>query len=195
MRLKLMLLALQLGLTACAPHELYMVMPEADAKVGRVTVSQDGKTTELHGAYSGAEISGWGDADTVNLDAKTVDTYFKTALAAQPLRPTSTMLFFITGTDRWDAASQAKVDAIFNDIKNRPAPEVTVIGHTDTVGKMQDNDLLSMKRAQKVRERLIKLGIPAEHIVAIGRGERDLLIPTADEVNEPRNRRDEISVR
>ncbi len=195
MRAVLTLLGLLLLLTACASRELYMVMPEANGKVGSVTVSQDGHTTELNGAYSAAEVSGLGGADTVTLDANTVDTYFKTALAAQPLRPASTMLFFITGTDRWDPTSEAKVEAILQDIAKRPAPEVTVIGHTDTVGKTQDNDILSMKRAQKVRERLIKLGIPAAHIVAIGRGERELFIPTADEVDEPRNRRDEISVR
>jgi outer membrane protein OmpA-like peptidoglycan-associated protein len=42
---------------------------------------------------------------------------------------------------------------------------------------------------------LIELGIPPERIQARGRGERELLVPTEDEVSEPRNRRVEINVR
>jgi outer membrane protein OmpA-like peptidoglycan-associated protein len=42
---------------------------------------------------------------------------------------------------------------------------------------------------------LIARGIASESIVAIGRGKRELLVPTADGVAEPRNRRVEILVR
>jgi outer membrane protein OmpA-like peptidoglycan-associated protein len=46
-----------------------------------------------------------------------------------------------------------------------------------------------------MREMLIGLGLPAERIQAAGRGKRELLIPTEDNVSEERNRRVEISVR
>jgi len=39
------------------------------------------------------------------------------------------------------------------------------------------------------------ISISPERIQARGRGERELLVPTADEVREPRNRRVEINVR
>jgi len=42
---------------------------------------------------------------------------------------------------------------------------------------------------------LISLGLPAERIQAAGRGKRELLIQTEENVSEPRNRRVEISVR
>ena len=42
---------------------------------------------------------------------------------------------------------------------------------------------------------MVELGIPPSRIQAAGRGERELLVPTADDVAEPRNRRVEISVR
>jgi len=39
------------------------------------------------------------------------------------------------------------------------------------------------------------MGVPAERIVIAGRGEREPIVPTADNVDEPRNRRVEINVR
>jgi len=46
-----------------------------------------------------------------------------------------------------------------------------------------------------VRQMFADRGFPASRIQAIGRGERNLLVPTPDEVAEPRNRRVTIEVR
>ena len=70
-----------------------------------------------------------------------------------------------------------------------------VIGHTDRVGTTQFNDGLSLQRAERVRRALVELGIASERIRTAGRGERELLVSTADDVPEPRNRRVEINVR
>ncbi len=117
------------------------------------------------------------------------------ALAAQPLPPKRFTLYFIEGSDTLTAESKAVVTAIFDEIKQRPDPDLIVVGHTDRVGSVADNDQLSIKRASTVRQQLIKLGIDAENIQASGRGERAPLVATADEVAEPRNRRVEIQVR
>ena len=70
-----------------------------------------------------------------------------------------------------------------------------MIGHTDTVGADTFNDRLSLARAQRMRELIVGMGIPSERIEAAGRGKRELLVPTGDNVAEPRNRRVEINVR
>jgi len=80
-------------------------------------------------------------------------------------------------------------------LKDRPLPDVLVIGHTDTVGDAAVNDRLSAQRAETVKGFLVDIGIPAARITTAGRGERELLVRTADEVDEPRNRRVEINVR
>jgi outer membrane protein OmpA-like peptidoglycan-associated protein len=72
---------------------------------------------------------------------------------------------------------------------------VVVIGHTDRVGNDQYNDRLSLQRAERVRGELVRLGIPESRIRTAGRGEREPLVATDDEVPEPRNRRVEINVR
>jgi outer membrane protein OmpA-like peptidoglycan-associated protein len=71
-----------------------------------------------------------------------------------------------------------------------------VIGHTDRVGNEQANDELSLQRAERVKAEFVAQGIaPAERIRAAGRGERELLVPTENDVDEPLNRRVEINVR
>jgi hypothetical protein len=74
------------------------------------------------------------------------------------------------------------------------APQVTVTGYTDTSGPAEYNLVLSQQRAETVADALVQEGVPATDIVTIGRGEEDLLVPTADGVREPRNRRVEIVV-
>jgi outer membrane protein OmpA-like peptidoglycan-associated protein len=73
--------------------------------------------------------------------------------------------------------------------------EVQVTGHTDRVGSVADNDRLSLQRAEAVRAMLIQRGINSSFLRAVGRGEREPLIPTADQQAEPRNRRVEVIVR
>ena len=78
-------------------------------------------------------------------------------------------------------------DGVLAEIKKRQVIDIVVIGHTDTVGGMDTNDKLSQKRAAAVREILIAAGVPAQKIETAGRGERELLVMSADEVAEPRN--------
>ena len=70
--------------------------------------------------------------------------------------------------------------------------EVSVVGHTDTSGSPDYNLQLSERRAEAVQAALIREGVPATSIVTIARGQEDLLVPTADGVRQPENRRVEI---
>ena len=59
---------------------------------------------------------------------------------------------------------------IAGEVAGRPAAEIVVIGHTDRVGSDQQNDVLSLQRAERVRQELVRLGIDPERIVDGGRG-------------------------
>ena len=124
-----------------------------------------------------------------------VQQVFGPALAAQPTRPVSFTLYFLEGKDELTPESTQVFGQIGAEIARRPAPEIVVIGHTDRVGTAQANDALSLRRAGRVRDDLVRVGIAADRITVAGRGEREPLIPTEDEVAEPRNRRVEINVR
>ena len=72
---------------------------------------------------------------------------------------------------------------------------IEVNGYTDTSGTPQYNQGLSIRRASAVKAELIKDGVPAGAITTQGFGETHLLVPTADGVREPQNRRVEIIIR
>ena len=84
---------------------------------------------------------------------------------------------------------------MFDDTKQRPVYEIDVIGFTDTLGDRSYNQALSLRRAAAIRDTLVRDGIDRRAISIAGRGEHDLLVPTADQTPEPRNRRVEITVR
>jgi outer membrane protein OmpA-like peptidoglycan-associated protein len=136
-----------------------------------------------------------GRASDAKLSAEEVRRDFGGTIDALPGRPASFMLYFLEGRDELTPASRLEMEKVFAELKRRPAPDIVVIGHTDTVGNLGYNDKLSLARAERMRDLMIGLGIPGERIQAAGRGKRELLVPTEDNTSEPRNRRVEISVR
>jgi OOP family OmpA-OmpF porin len=71
---------------------------------------------------------------------------------------------------------------------------VTCTGHTDTAGPANYNMALSLRRANSVKDALVREGVPSGQIAVLGRGEESLLVQTRDGVREPQNRRVEIVV-
>jgi outer membrane protein OmpA-like peptidoglycan-associated protein len=172
--------------------ETVVVLPGPDGKTGTVVV-QRGETRQVLDQPYAASRSG--ETQVARLSDQEVRESFGSTLQALPARPTAFMLHFITGTDELTAESKAELQNVLAALKDRPLPDVLVIGHTDTVGDLAGNDRLSAQRAETVKGFLVEIGIPAQRIRTAGRGERELLVPTADEVDEPRNRRVEINVR
>ena len=72
---------------------------------------------------------------------------------------------------------------------------IEVSGYTDTSGTPRYNQGLSVRRAQNVASELVRLGVPRQAITVQGFGETHLLVPTANGVREPQNRRVEIVLR
>lgn len=184
------------ALAGCASrNDLYVLLPGKDGKTGALVVESEGKKQTLDKPYAAARVKNVGSVDALTTSEADLKQDFGPVLAAQPKRPVSFYLYFLADTDEFAPESKALVNQIFAEIARRPAPEIAIIGHTDRVGSMSYNDALSLRRAERCRDELLKLGIPRVRITVAGRGEREPEVPTADEVAEPRNRRVEISVR
>jgi outer membrane protein OmpA-like peptidoglycan-associated protein len=177
------------------PDEIIVVLPGPDGSVGAVVVMRGRDEKTLDTPYARARITTGGQIETGRTSEAEVREIFGPALAAQPPRPLSFTLFFASGTDTLTPESTETLARIAREVAGRPAAEVVAIGHTDRVGSDQQNDALSLQRAERVRQELIRVGIPADRIVAVGRGEREPIVPTEDGTAEPRNRRVEITVR
>ena len=182
-------------LSACATPDVAVLLPGAEGHTGAVAVKQ--KTTEalLDSPYAFAQSRRSGVPRTGYSNESEVQRTFGAALASMPPAPVSFIVYFLSGSDEFTDESKVEVEKLLAEMARRPAPEITVIGHTDRVGTQRTNDDLSLQRAERVRELLAKSGIDAGKITVSARGEREPLIPTADEVPEPRNRRVEVNVR
>ena len=176
--------------------ETVVLLPSADGKVGALTVIHEGHQQTLEAPYATARVQRQGQLeDGGRMAAEQVQQTFARALDAQPIRPVRFILNFLGDSDEFTAESKLEIPKILKEIAGHPSPEIIVVGHTDRVGSLTYNDGLSLRRAGRVRVQLEKIGIPSEQIQVAGRGEREPLVPTDDEVAEPRNRRVEITVR
>ena len=187
--------ALTVLLNACATQTgTVVLLPEKDGKDAAVVVKQSDGQVVLGEPYAAAKLTTAGP-QAYKSNPQEVQALFGAALAAQPSRPVQFVLYFVEGKDELTDESKLAVSAVFTEIAKRPVPDVLVVGHTDAAGPNQVNDPLSQQRAEAIRAGLIRNGIAPENITAVGRGKRELLVPTADGVAEPRNRRVEIIVR
>jgi OmpA-OmpF porin, OOP family len=114
--------------------------------------------------------------------------------SAPSVAPPSFMVFF-----DWDRSNLS--DQALNTIRQAAAAfkqkgnaRITATGHTDTSGPESYNMALSLRRANAVKDALVREGVPAQAISVVGRGEQGLLVQTGDGVREPQNRRVEIVV-
>jgi len=174
---------------------LFAVLPAPDGHIGAIVVERGSAHHVINTAYGAERLGADGSLQTTKFTKAEVEERFGRALAALPAAPATFTLYFLEDSDELTPESKAELEQVFSEIKRRPLPDIVVIGHTDTIGTEDYNDRLSLARAERMRDMLVELGIPAERIQARGRGERELLVPTEDDVREPRNRRVEINVR
>ena len=113
--------------------------------------------------------------------------------AAAPVAP-SFMVFFDWDRSNLSQQALATIGQAAQVYKTKGNARITATGHTDTSGPEAYNMALSLRRANAVKDALVRNGVPAQAITVIGRGEQGLLVPTPDGVREPQNRRVEIVI-
>lgn len=172
-----------------------VLLPNADGSQSALILKTTAGEQVIDQPYQAINVNKNGAMRLEKENAESVHNLYGEALNAQPKRPASYTVYFVTGKDEITPQSIAVINQVKADLKTRKVPEIVVIGHTDRVGNVKDNDELSLKRANVMRNILLANGISAEHIEIAGRGEREPLVPTANEIPEPKNRRVEISVR
>ena len=173
-----------------------VLMPDESGQIGAVTVSTADDSRVLDQAYNAvtAKEDTTRLGETQALTEAQVNKEYEKVLKAQPPKPSSFILYFVVGSSELTAESRAIVPQIVDRINAQVATEVRIIGHTDTTGSDEINDRLALERARVV-EKLLKSSIPSFDRVSVNSyGSKDPLVPTAPNVDEPRNRRVEILI-
>lgn len=195
-------------LSACAPvrvqapqqrpgETLTVLLPDAgSSSAGRATVSNASGATDLAAPFDSAVVlTSRPPSPATRMSEEEVRQIFGDVLAALPPAPQQFTLYFRFESDELTDDSRAMVPRILQAIQERPVPELLIVGHTDTTGGAGANFGLGRRRADMVRVFLAGAGLDGASIEVTSHGESDPLVPTADEVLEPRNRRVDISVR
>lgn len=183
-------------LGGCATSSL-VLLPDDEGHQGSVAVLEaDGKPTEAV-ISTGNSRTKLGEANPTSqpLGEKGLKPQEAALITSLPPPARSFTLYFDEGTVTPTADSQAVLTALRAEISSRSGPQVEVTGHTDTVGSEEDNDRLSMQRAEEVLNWLAGQGFERSLMSATGRGERDLKEPSIDNFSSATNRRVEVIVR
>ena len=182
------------GLSGCASPKSYVVLLESpDGTTGKVVVKGAKGEQTIDTARHAAPMDG--SQPPAPVDQARFDKDFSAAMAARPALPEHFLLYFESGGTQLTPASTAALDKIIEAAKRRPAADMSIIGHTDTPGKVELNESLAHQRAVAVADLLKQKGLTVHALSVESHGERNLLVQTPDETPEPRNRRVEVSIR
>lgn len=186
-------LSLILALTACS-QSYVVLLEEDDGSLGKVQVTTDQGSTLLENNRDAVDMHAEA-GKTFAVSDKQIKQDFAGALAASPQKPLSFYLYFEGGTSTLTAESTADVPKIIAEINKRPGVDISIIGHTDSVGDEQNNARLSLERAKSVAALFKDAMADKEKVTIDSHGEKNLLVSTPDDTDEPRNRRVEVMVR
>jgi len=182
-----------LSLGACS-QSYVVLLAEEDGSLGKVMVDTPQGSTILENEHEAVDMKDKA-GETFTATEEQIQKDFGQALAVSPQKPVSYYLYFREGTAKLTAESEAEIPKIIEEINRRPAVDISIIGHTDTVGNDKDNARLSLARAKSMASLFSDAMPDAGKITIDSHGEKNLLIPTPDNTAEPRNRRVEVTVR
>ncbi len=113
---------------------------------------------------------------------------FKTLLSKDKIH-------FKTGKAEIKQISYALLDNLYSVSKKCSKATISIEGHTDSVGSDIDNQALSEKRAEAVKDYFIKKGMDAKKLIAVGHGETKPIGDNFVEKGRAENRRIEFIIK
>ena len=191
-------LTLTILLCGCAEQKSLVVLLPEDGKVsGEVTVTTSTGSQLLNQSWQTAEISRSGSlsASPAEMDKEGVQEMFGEVLATMPRPSAHYLLFFQLNSTELTPDSRPVLTEILKTINERAPAELSIVGHTDTVGSNEYNYELGLQRARAVYDLLKAMGAAPTSVELSSSGKSALLVQTGDQTFEPRNRRAEVTVR
>ncbi len=191
-------LALAALLAGCAavdkgPGSYVVLLRDPDGNLGNVVVKNPQGEQVLSQAFRGVALDGNSPPYFVTQDQLQRD--FGAALAARPQLPETFVLYMLTGGTELTPESNALLPVILQKARERTAVDISVTGHTDSTGPPAGNERIARERAEAIADQLRKLGLQDATLTVESHGQHNQAVKTANNVNEPKNRRVEVILR
>jgi len=174
-----------------------ILTPDLDGHIGKAEIITEGGKQILDTPQGMTTVSSRTSAPSpVTIASQEfIRAAFAEAMAIEPTPPEKFILYFYNGTTELVPKSRAAITSILDVIKRRGAINISISGHTDATGTTQLNEKLARCRAKAISDLLVQKGVDAKRLSVSSHGKGNQLVPTADGVAEPRNRRVEVIVR
>lgn len=194
-----LLLLLLCAVAGCArtPRASFYLVPDPEGHVGEVTIANQADSVTLYRANQTVAAKREDKAFSKTRVARTADIQakFGSALAELPAPPQGFNIYFDRGSSQVDGQSMPLIEKAIEEARKRDSRDISLNGHTDRTGEADWNMKLSLERANAVRKLLLDQGIAADSMTIEYYGESKPVVPTEDNVSEPKNRRVEVVVR
>ncbi len=165
----------------------------ADTTAGKAAGTAAGKTDETASAGTGAKVDDktakTEERAKANADNSKADIPVKEA----ELKMFETIYFDFDKSDL-SQSSLKELKPLIDQLKRHPESRLEIVGHTDIKGAWKYNVVLSERRAQQVRDFLIRYNISTDRLLCYGRGPLAPKTPNDTDENRKMNRRVEITV-
>jgi outer membrane protein OmpA-like peptidoglycan-associated protein len=133
-----------------------------------------------------------------SLPSTSTDSFFNLKIPLQPIEEGASIvlknIFFDNKSFEIKKSSEEELNALIALLNENPKMKLQISGHTDNVGKKEDNLLLSQNRAKAVVNYLISKGIAATRLVSKGFGDSMPMEKNDTEQGKINNRRTEINI-
>lgn len=132
------------------------------------------------------------------ISEKAPDSTYNIDIPLQPIEANATIvlknIFFDSRMFDLKPESTTELDKVVQLLKDNPTLRIEIRGHTDNVGKPEDNLKLSESRALAVVKYLVSKGITATRLISKGYGATIPLAPNTTDEGRSQNRRTELKV-
>ena len=184
--------------SAARPGEtLAVLLIDEDQGIGRAVVSNAHGQTELQVAFASTSATPTKAPTPVAIMSEAeVQTNFRRGIVGVAAAHTAicgVLPVRVRGTD--DGKSSRSFRTSCRPSRTTLLVRLSSSGTPTPLAHPPATTHLGLSRARIVRDILVSIGLESAIIQVISHGEADQLVPTADEIIEPRNRRVEIMVR
>ena len=174
---------------AAAEAQRYATEAAEAARMGNTAAAYRAAINAREAAYRACNMAN--SEPTENKPATTRDDAKK-----QLANIGATVNFDFNGTDpKFDAKTDKAINTICSAMAADKSIKIVITGHTDNIGSDEVNMTLGHRRAQMLKDLMVKRGAPAANISTASKGESEPIVPNDTDEHRYQNRRAVITLK